>query len=284
VLRDRIRAWFNRGERTLPIASGAAPRNREQVDEPTEEDLLPGDYWHVTSSSPANFLFNNVAAGKGWLPSMSAVRRDHGERFITLGDLYPLTGAATEEIWESVRAERFPQKPSRRGATFLFDRRDLAEMAAQKWWPDTDATVLRARISRDARVHMGHVGWFDVLETPPEENAASYWARRSPSVLPELWEYVVDGDVYFPGWGDPPFRQLAGKPTDLPASRDLGPAEVVTCPACGLAFEARAPNLVTFTTADRARCRTDPERPMLCDCENVSPLVEAAWQRLKHRA
>jgi hypothetical protein len=281
VLRDRIRALFARQERALPKAGGAAAQDGERTGEPGDEDLLPGDYWHVTGSSPANFLFNNVVAGKGWLPSMSAVRRNHGERFITLGDLYPLTGDATEEIWERVRAERFPQKPSRRGAIFLFDRRDLAEMAAEKWRPGTGTTILRARISRDAKVHMGHVGWFDASETPPEENAASYWARSSPPDWPALWEYVVDGDVYFPAWADPLFRPLDGRPTDLPPSKDLEPTEVVTCPVCRIAFEARGPNLVTFTSADRPRCRTDPDRPILCDCENVSPLVEAAWQRLK---
>jgi hypothetical protein len=65
---------------------------------PVESELLPGDYWHFTSSSSVYFLFNNVMAGKGWLDSMSATRRKHGGHLITLGDIYPLAGAETEAI------------------------------------------------------------------------------------------------------------------------------------------------------------------------------------------
>jgi hypothetical protein len=280
---DRVR-YFLRG-RGQDAGTGAARAGRvaSRYDQPHEETLLPGDYWHFTSSSSVNFLFNNVWTGQGWLPSMSTVRRTHGDRFITLGDLYPLTGEAAEALWERVRAERFPQKPSRRGAMFLFDRRDLAAGSASKWKPDTDTIVLKVRISRDARVHMGHVGWFDTSEAPREADAARYWAGEPCPNRPDVWEHVVDGQVYFPDWREAPFAPFGGRPEETYSGSHspVTPVEIVTCPVCGIDFSASPPSCATLRTADRSRCVEDPDLPTLCDCPNVTLLIDAAWNRMK---
>ena len=157
-------------------------------------------------------------------------------------------------------------------------------MGAEKWKPDIETVVLRTRISRAAKVHMGHVGWFDSSDPPREEDAARYWARECPPDWPDLWEYVVDGFVYFPDWRDLPFGRFGGGAPETGASQTLGPAEAVACPVCRILFEVRAPNAVTFTSADRYHCREDPDLPMLCDCKNVMPSIEAAWDRLKQQS
>lgn len=275
IMRIPGRTGRRGGEGALPPAGPTSTTAK-----PEEKELLPGDHWHVTSASSANFLFNNVWMGQGWLPSMAGVRRDHGDRFITTGDLYPLMGKDTEEVWERVRAARFPHKPSRRGATFLFDRHDAATEFASKWMPDTDTVVLRSRISIHASVHTGHVGWLEASAGERKDAAARYWAGEPCPGRHEILEHVVDGLVYFPDWEMAPFGPFGTEANRLRSGHPVPPAEIVTCPACGIEFNASPPNSATLATADRARCIEDPDRPLLFDCPHVEMLIEAAWERM----
>lgn len=206
-----------------------------------------------------NFLFNNAMAGRGWLDSMSATRRSHGDRLVTFGDIYPLAGAETEAIWEQVRAQHFPRKPSRLGALFLFDRRELSEANAAKWRPDLDVVVLRARTPRATCIHRGHTGWFGAFSAPPEQVAARYWNGEPCSGLPGSWEYVVDGAVYFPDWQAP--HSLPPASGRAPTHTVLGCTEVVVCPVCGIEFVAGPPKTATLTTAEERDAKRTPTFP-----------------------
>ena len=125
------------------------------------------------------------------------------------------------------------------------------------------------------KVHVGHIAWLAPAGPPQEESATRYWAGEACPDRPDLREYVVDGNIYFPDWRLAPFAPFGAgaKPPALPS-------EIVACPACGIEFNVSPPNAATFWSADRPRCIDDPNAPMPCDCPHVATLIEAAWERL----
>lgn len=239
-------------------------------------DLLPGVYWHLTERRPAGFFFENVRAGRGLLQSMSVVRAQHGERLIALGDLYPRAGAGLEAAWEEVRAQRYPEKPSRRGAIFLFETR----AAAMSWHHVADPFLVETRILRTASWHRGDFRWLAASEERWTESADSYWTGQPCDPINPAWEYVVDGAVFFPDWQDFPTR--SSKAHEKSALKDE-PSRKVACPACAMTFEVIPPKGIISSSSDRRHCTVDPDLPIISDCPNVVPLIQAARKEMEAR-
>lgn len=167
------------------------------------------ELWHFTRADGPNILLNNAWLNRGVVASVSVISRMPGlENAITLNDFRPALGPF-ESILEQVRAKHFQGKPSRRGAFYAFDDRAVCELYARLWAPGAPVHILRCVVENNANVHCGHLG---LLNNPPQQNwlaiANSYWsAEKGPA--PDHWEYVIDGQVFFPDWQNPPFGRMA---------------------------------------------------------------------------
>lgn len=244
---------------------------------PGEANLLPGTYWHSTDRRPASFLFNNVSVGHGTISSMSRTRARYGGRYVTLGDIIPWIDSRIEDVFEAVRAERYPGKPSRGGAFFLFESKGMAESA---WRDSPEPIALEARILVGANIHRGDFRWLLAPETDCAEHAAAYWAGEPRDMDEPIWERVVDGSVHFPGWRQPPFRGFPDNVAPTGQAAIGKRSRLVTCPICNIAFNTFPPNGAVFTSVDRSRCNLDPDLPILNDCPNVAHLVQSAWDEM----
>ena len=118
-----------------------------------------------------------------------------------------------EPVLEAVRATEFPEKPSRRGALFLFEDEATCRRNARTWFPHARTHIIRCVLTQPAAFHRGHLGW---MAGPSRERgdqcARSYWAGESAHE-PHDWEVVYHGSVYFPDWEREPFGSL---PTQRP--------------------------------------------------------------------
>jgi hypothetical protein len=168
--------------------------------------FLPGEYWHFTRV-PSSLLWN-VRLHKGVYPTMSMMARAPGQEWMqTRHDMTPMLGPL-EPICENIRATRFPTKPTRRGAHFLFDNEPAARASGAHWLRGAPFEVVRVLISEGSKVHRGHLGWFEEPQEQSPTAMVSYWAGKENPRPPGHWEYVVDGMLLFPDWQKPPFGQI----------------------------------------------------------------------------
>jgi hypothetical protein len=125
-------------------------------------------------------------------------------------DMNPMMGQL-EALCENIRATRFPTKPTRRGAHFLFNNEADARGSGAHWLRGAPFEVVRVRIVEGSSVHRGHLGWFEEPRHQWESAMVSYWAGEDNPRPPGYWEYVVDGMLFFPDWEKPPFGHSALK-------------------------------------------------------------------------
>ena len=168
-------------------------------------DLAKKDYWYVTTKANSTVLWN-ASLSKGWVPTMSMVRLMPGlENAVALHDLQPMLGTSLEQVWEVSRQCHFPQLLPRAGAMFLFDDANAAQVSGQVWFKGKETVVVNARVHKSGRIHRGHLGWFEEIESEWPQAARQYWAGDENPRPPGHWENVVHGALYFPDWEREPF-------------------------------------------------------------------------------
>lgn len=141
---------------------------------------------------------NNIQVNGGRIVAISFAR-DFGA--LPVGTVSPyeayMTEGAKEEVFERVRANEFPDCPTRLGSNFLFPDRETADMANQQWWSG-QRILLPARI-----LHAERFGAFDSLKLNAKrdvwvEAARDYWGG---SCCPDSFlEVIVEGVVQLYDW------------------------------------------------------------------------------------
>jgi hypothetical protein len=175
--------------------------------------LLPGCFWHLVHPG-LGLVLNNAFLAEGLCTSISLMQRLPGGEGITSPYAIRAVTDEKEQIWEDARREHHQNLPSRIGAIFLFDDKDLAERAMRHWFPQERRLMVPARIVQGALIHRGDSRWLDGERGRWRDYAARYWAGEMTSdPLPEV---LVDGHVYFPGWREPPFGKGEGLPRNPP--------------------------------------------------------------------
>ena len=169
---------------------------------PTE--IYEKTYWHlVTTDINAIVFYNNIKVGKGILASLSASIRAQPE-IENAQTLYSLThrNDEKEELFEAVRLNKYPERPSRLKTIYLFDDYAFVERALNEWFSPHSKTVHECRVLVGSVIHRADTNWLNCPESQWEVCADNYWAgEMSKTPFPEV---LVDGTVYFPNYADFP--------------------------------------------------------------------------------
>ena len=175
------------------------------VREGVEYELLPGTFYHLAAQD--SLVFWNAYLGKGFLASISVMAQVNGLDGVTTPYHLANQQDLKEQIWETVRETKFPSKPSRMKALFLFDDLDAAMKANERWFAEEGRRLLKARVLSGAQTHKGDSRWLDSYEHEWESKAMKYWAgKMTDAPVPEV---ILHGTAYFLDWEEPPFGSLA---------------------------------------------------------------------------
>lgn len=163
-------------------------------------ELHHEDYWHLVDRDSFMF-FNNVAVGRGFLPS-SSVNPLPGA-----GTLYQLLNPHPEKeaLFERVRQERYPGKPTRVGALFCFTSKEDAERANALWFQAAPRDLFRVKIVVGSNFHIADSRHLDQSEDAWPVKAAWYWEGRKTA--DPFMEVIITGQVFVPDWQDARFPQ-----------------------------------------------------------------------------
>lgn len=178
-------------------------------------ELWPHEYWYLapcrTEFAPGRFIrpldfalvLHNARIGKGVTSALDDL----------LSGITPSTsrgGVAKEAelLLEKIRAERFPEKPSRLRSYFLNYSKHVAEDRVKEMFRDDRKLVRCHVVLNGAKFHHGDVDIFDRLTgRPDDENlAASYWKEFKPVTPAEFnrLEVIADSMLFFPDWEEFP--------------------------------------------------------------------------------
>lgn len=171
-------------------------------------ELQPESYWHlVDATTGPMLLLNNAFLAEGIIATISEFRRLPGLENAT--GAYALRAGMDpkELVWEETRKRVDPSLPSRNGALYEFDNREIAEAVGAKWFgAERLRHLVEARVVNGSRVFKADTRWLDCEQADWQQNSARYWAGdMTASPVPEI---LVDGRVYFPGWQNPPFGRF----------------------------------------------------------------------------
>ncbi len=173
-------------------------------------DLWPQPFWYAASARttyqcgegrvrPLEFALtlHNVSIGHGLVASLDVLLSG-----LKLTSNKGGVAADAERLLEDVRANEFPEKPSRLSAYFLNHDRDLAEYRAVAMFRDARQIVFCYLVRNGGRHHFADVGLYEQLEGRPDDRvlAGRYWAEFVPSD-PQQYrrlEVLADSALYFP--------------------------------------------------------------------------------------
>lgn len=160
-------------------------------------------YWHLAHPG-AWMFFHNVFLNEGLLASASYVAQFPGLGGVASPySLKMKSGDEKELAWEAVRVEEFPDSPSREGCIFLFDEYEHADHTANIWFPNQKRHFLEARILSQSTIQKVDSKWLDCNNENWVHCARQYWKGEITNA--PLYEVIVHGFVYFPGWSENPF-------------------------------------------------------------------------------
>jgi hypothetical protein len=159
--------------------------------------------WHLVK--PQDFLLNNAFLGKGITASYSKMAEEHQNNGFQSPYQARNGQQAKEDLWEKVRLQVDPARPSRLGAFFLFESFEAATNAQQGWFEKEGRLLLRVQVPPppNAIIHRADAAWLNLPEAEWPRAADSYW--RGITTQTPLIELIVHGFVFFPDWEKPPF-------------------------------------------------------------------------------
>ncbi len=149
---------------------------------------------YYLAADPDDLIFaNNLKVCKGVFPSPSLVR-ELDENLKGMVSMYEVmhTDREKEAVFEKIRAEHYPSRPSRMGAIYLFKDYGTAERANKKWW-DNKRNLYETKIRNGSIVMVADSQWLNCTATDYESNAHSYFQERTTDN--PLIEVVVMGVV-----------------------------------------------------------------------------------------
>lgn len=175
-------------------------------------ELWPDEFWQVVPSRtsylqgekavrPLDFAFqlHNASMGEGLADALD-------DLLVGIAPATMKRGAArdAEILLESIRAQEFPNLPSRLRCHFLSVDRETAERRASDMFRG-DRSVVRCRlVLSSGRFHYADVSLYESLEGRPDDRALArkYWQTFNPTELGERQrlEVLADSALFFPDW------------------------------------------------------------------------------------
>lgn len=114
---------------------------------------------------------------------------------------------AKEGVFEQIRIEHYPKRPSRLNAFFCFPTRKDAEKASTTWFKDEGRLFLELQIVEGSNFFCTDSNLLNAIERDWENAAHRYWSGQVTN--DPLYEVVIHGAMYFTGWEQKPFGMFA---------------------------------------------------------------------------
>jgi hypothetical protein len=149
---------------------------------------------YYLAADPTDVMFtNNLKVCKGIFPSPSFVRAvdDNLKSMVTSYEVMH-TDKEKESVFERVRSEHYPNKPSRMGAIYLFQNYETALGANEKWW-DNKRDLYETKIQNGSVVLVADSEWLNCTPQDYENNAHNYFQEKTTEN--SIIEVVVMGVV-----------------------------------------------------------------------------------------
>ena len=149
---------------------------------------------YYLASDPNDKIFeHNLKICKGVFtsPSDMSVTDEKLKNMVSLYQVYH-EDKSKEAVFEKVRSNYYPARPSRMGAIYLFPDLETAEIANQKWWGN-QRNLYETKIKNGSIVLIADSEWLNCNEQEYETNAHNYFQEKQSSN--PLMEVVVMGVV-----------------------------------------------------------------------------------------
>lgn len=154
-------------------------------------------YWHIVDRR--SFFHNNLRVGRGALLSVSAgiaaephLHNAHTPYSLTRRD------EEKEALFEKIRLERYPHRPSRLKTLYVLDDYSLVTRALTEWFPDEKKEVYECRLLLGSTTHKADTLWLNAPQEGWLASAEKYWEGvMTDTPFPEV---LVHGALYFPEW------------------------------------------------------------------------------------
>ena len=158
-------------------------------------------YWHLVPSSGvyAEIFCHNVHIGKGALLSVSAgIEAEREIENAQTGYSLAHRNDEKERVFEEVRGESFPARPSRLKALYVFDDESFSKRAQQEWFADETKVAHECHALARSIIHHADTFWLNAHPDQWRDYANKYWSgEMSENPFPEV---LIHGALYFPYW------------------------------------------------------------------------------------
>lgn len=147
------------------------------------------EYFHLVGFNKSTVI--GLIDGRNPLASATFARRDPVLKNATMPyELFNLE-KQKEEVFEQIRAKKYPEKPPRLGSFFLFDDPALAKAKNQEWFQGK--RILCKVQLLQGRTFKADSFWLNCKPENYEENAQKYWSgEMNQNPAPEI---IFDGMI-----------------------------------------------------------------------------------------
>ncbi|WP_416066090.1 hypothetical protein ACK9YZ_06985 [Rhizobium sp. ZK1] len=152
-------------------------------------------FWYT---DPSGIVLSNAKLNEGWTESVSSFSDRTGLEGATTPYAALHLDREKEALWEKIRADEFPDRPTRLKALFLFVSRADAETAMQTWFRGQDRDFLAIQVPKTSNLHVGDSKHLDAAQSDWDSAARSYWAGHH-TAEPFL-EGVLYGKAFVHNW------------------------------------------------------------------------------------
>jgi hypothetical protein len=138
-----------------------------------------GESMYYLAADPNDVMFsNNLKVCKGVFPSPSFIRAmdDNLKGMVSSYEVLH-TDREKEAVFEKVRAEHYPDSPSRMGAIYLFPDYETAVSANREWW-NNSRNLYEAKIKDGSSVLTADSQWLNCNPSEYEAFAHKYFQQK----------------------------------------------------------------------------------------------------------
>lgn len=149
---------------------------------------------YYLASDPSDLIFTNnlkVCNGVFYSPSYLRAIDENLKNAVSRYEALH-TDKEKENIFEQIRAEHYPYRPSRMGAIYLFPDIETAINANEKWWGNK-RKIYGARVENGSIVLIADSQWLNCSESDYVKNAHMYFQEKKTEN--PIIELVVMGIV-----------------------------------------------------------------------------------------
>jgi hypothetical protein len=175
-----------------------------------EHSISPREYWYLAPArttwtaadgaiSPLSFAttLHNAKIGHGICPALTDLLEG-----LSLRSLKRAAPLRAEQLFETVRSQHYPHRPTRLRSHFLSFDKATAERRAIEWGWQSRRMVRCHLILSSGVYHCADLRHYEqcALGLHDETLAHDYW-KGPPSDLPvDTLEIIADSALYFPDW------------------------------------------------------------------------------------